>query len=88
MRKMLALATLMLSPVLSLAAQQAAVARLVVSPARPEVMAGDSLKLTAQALDASGNPVPDAKITFQNKGLQGASVDADGMFRAGARGVR
>jgi len=87
MRKMLALATLMLSPVLSLAAQQAAVARLVISPARPEVMAGDSLKLTAQALDASGNSVPDAKITFQNRGLQGASVDADGMFRAGARGT-
>jgi len=70
-----------------LASQQASVARLVVSPAHPEVVAGDSLRLTAQALDANGTPVPDATITFQKKGLQGASVEADGLFRAGARGT-
>jgi hypothetical protein len=87
MRTMLALSALIAAPVLTLAAQQPAVARLVVSPARPEVMVGDSLRLTAQALDASGSPVSDAKITFREKGLQGASVDEDGMFRAGARGT-
>ncbi|HTC24989.1 MAG TPA: Ig-like domain-containing protein, partial [Gemmatimonadales bacterium] len=87
MKNMLALAALLLSAVGPLAGQQPAVARLVVSPARPEVAVGDSLKLTAQALDASGNPVPDAKITFHEKGLQGASVDEEGMFRAGAPGT-
>jgi hypothetical protein len=72
-----------------LASQQApvAVTRLVVTPTHPEVMAGDSLRLIAQALDANGNPVPDAKITFQKKGLQGGSVEPDGLFRAGARGT-
>jgi hypothetical protein len=79
-------ALILLAPI-PLAAQQATVARLVVSPARPEVAAGDSLKLTAQALDANGNPVRDATITFHEKGLQGATVDPDGMFRAGARGT-
>jgi len=87
MRKILALSAPLLCVSATLAAQQPTVARLVVSPARPEVTAGDSLKLTAQALDANGNPVPDATITFHEKGLQGASVDADGMFRAGARGT-
>ena len=70
-----------------LASQQASVARLVVSPAHPEVMAGDSLRLTAQALDSNGSPVTDAKITFRREGLQGASVEEDGLFRAGARGT-
>jgi hypothetical protein len=70
-----------------LASQQATVARLVVTPANPEVAAGDSLRLSAQALDANGNPVPDAKITFQHKGLQGGSIEPDGLFRAGARGT-
>ncbi len=87
MRKILALSAPLLCVSATLAAQQPTVARLVVSPARPEVAAGDSLKLTAQALDANGNAVPDATITFHEKGLQGASVDADGMFRAGARGT-
>jgi len=70
-----------------LASQQATVARLVVTPTHPEVMAGDSLRLTAQALDANGAPVPDAKITFKKEGLQGADVDDEGWFRAGARGT-
>ena len=70
-----------------LASQQATVARLVVTPANPEVAAGDSLRLSAQALDANGSPVPDAKITFQHKGLQGGSIEPDGLFRAGARGT-
>jgi hypothetical protein len=73
--------------VVPLASQQASVARLVVSPAHPEVMAGDSVRLTAQALDSNGSPVPDAKITFKHEGLQGASLDEDGLFRAGARGT-
>ena len=70
-----------------LASQQTTVARLVVTPAHPEVMVGDSVRLAAQALDSNNAPVPDAKITFKKEGLQGADVEADGLFRAGARGT-
>jgi hypothetical protein len=70
-----------------LASQQTTVARLVVTPAHPEVMVGDSVRLAAQALDSNSAPVPDAKITFKKEGLQGADVEADGLFRAGARGT-
>ena len=52
-----------------LAAQQpdgaSSPARLEVTPARRELAVGDSLQLSAQALDASGKPIPDATIFFK-----------------------
>ena len=41
--------------------------RLEVTPARLELAVGDSLRLSAQAFDASGKPIPDATIFFRPK---------------------
>jgi hypothetical protein len=75
----------------SLAAQQqattpAAVARVEVTPARPELAVGDSLQLSARALDAAGKPAPEATIVFKPEGLAAAQVDSTGMVRAGGIG--
>ena len=61
-------------------------ARLEVTPARLELAAGDSLQLSARALDASGKPIPDANIFFRHVGLAAAQVDSTGMVRAGGVG--
>ena len=84
------LATISLIALSPLAAQQqgatASVARVEVTPARPEVAAGDSLQLSAHALDAAGKPVPDATIVFKPEGLAAAQVDSTGLIRAGGVG--
>jgi hypothetical protein len=84
------LATISLIALSPLAAQQqgatASVARVEVTPARPEVAAGDSLQLSARALDAAGKPVPDATIVFKPEGLAAAQVDSTGLIRAGGVG--
>src|SRR3954469_3437691 len=73
-----------------LAAQQrdsaSTTARLEVTPARLELAVGDSLQLSARALDASGKPIPDATIFFRPEGLAAAQVDSTGMVRAGGVG--
>jgi hypothetical protein len=61
-------------------------ARLEVTPARLELAVGDSLQLSARALDASGRPIPDANIFFRPEGLAAAQVDSTGMVRAGGVG--
>ena len=64
------------------------VARVVVTPAKPEMIAGDTLRLRAQALDASGQPVPNARIRFQaDGGSDEADVDSVGLVRSGATGT-
>jgi hypothetical protein len=60
--------------------------RLEVTPARLELAVGDSLQLSARALDASGRPIPDATIFFRPEGLAAAQVDSTGMVRAGGVG--
>ena len=64
------------------------VQRLVVTPSPQTVVAGDSLQLHAQLLDASGNPVPTARISFRIAGgfFEG-SVDSTGLVRSGATGT-
>ena len=69
-----------------LASQQATVARLVVTPANPEVVAGDSLRLRPRPWTPTGIPSPTPR-SLSAKGLQGGSVEPDGLFRAGARGT-
>jgi hypothetical protein len=78
----LALAALMQQP----SPQPTPVARIVITPANPTVVAGDSLRLQAQALDASGRPVP-ARIVFNLTGpsFEG-TVDTAGMVRGGTVG--
>jgi hypothetical protein len=64
------------------------VARIVVTPALPSVIAGDSIRLSAQALDASGRPVTEAMMSFRSAGgrFEG-TVDSTGLVRSGSTGV-
>jgi hypothetical protein len=67
---------------------QATIARIAVTPAAPTVVAGDTLRLRAQALDASGRPVPGANILFQPAGgFFEAQVDSTGLVSSGAVGT-
>ncbi|HET9453618.1 MAG TPA: Ig-like domain-containing protein [Gemmatimonadaceae bacterium] len=70
------------------AAPPSPVARLVVLPASRTMVAGDTLRLTARALDASGNPVSGALIRFQAAGgrFEG-TVDSAGLVRSGSTGT-
>lgn len=80
------LASLALAPALH--AQQApSTARLVVSPARPVVMVGDSVRIAAQLVDAAGKPVEGARILYADaSSSETGSVGRDGMFRGVAMG--
>ena len=79
-----------------LGAQQAApglppspIARLVVTPATPVVVAGDTLRLVAQALDAAGQAVPNARVTFlrsPSARFEG-TVDSTGLVSSGSTGT-
>ena len=67
---------------------QSPVARLVVTPAQPTVTAGDTLRLRAQALNAAGEPVPNARILFQAAGAHfEAEVDQEGLVFGGSTGT-
>ena len=63
------------------------IARLVVTPDKPTMIARDSLRFTAVALDAAGQPVPNATINFFGAGgrFEGR-VDSTGMLRSGSTG--
>src|SRR5207248_1886787 len=64
------------------------ISRIVITPAKPTVVAGDTLRLRAQALDANGQPVPNARILFQPMGMVfEARVDTAGLITSGATGV-
>jgi hypothetical protein len=64
------------------------IARVEVTPANPTVEAQDSIRLSARALDAQGNPIPGATIRFvgASNGRFEARVTEDGMFTSGAPG--
>jgi hypothetical protein len=64
------------------------VARIIVSPADPVVAAMDTIRLTARAVDAQGNPVPNVRLRFQQAGgwFEGA-VDSTGLVKSGATGT-
>ena len=55
---------------------------------RVSIAAGDSMKLDAQALDASGKPVPNATVRYRFAGgrFEG-SVDSMGLVRSGSTGT-
>ena len=64
---------------------QQAVARIALTPATPRMVAGDTLRLTARALDANGAPVANATIRFQQVAAQFEGVvTPDGLVQAGA----
>src|SRR5262245_37963822 len=69
-------------------ALQQSVTRVVVTPARPVVSAGDTMRLSAQALDANGKAIADARIRFQSAGgVFEGSVDSLGLVTSGSTGT-
>ena len=64
------------------------VARLLIHPASRTMIAGDTLRLVAQATDASGAPVRDVIVRFQAAGgrFEG-TVDSTGLVRSGSTGT-
>src|SRR3954470_8014109 len=65
------------------------IAKLVVTPAKPVMIAQDTLRLTAQALDASGKPVDNVRYRYIGSGgarFEGR-VDTTGLVRSGSTGT-
>ena len=70
------------------AAQEPAAARIVVTPANPVVTAGDTIRLNAHVVDASGKTVDGVKVRFQQQGPRfEALVDSTGLVIGGVTGV-
>ena len=67
-------------------AQASPIARVEVTPARAEIQIGQTVRLAGRALDASGNPVPGARIAWFAGGGEG-SVDSTGLVLGGYRGT-
>jgi hypothetical protein len=62
--------------------------RIEVTPANPTVVAQDTLRLAARALDAQGAPVPNALVRFVAAGGQfEGRVEESGLVRSGATGT-
>ena len=80
--------SLLLIGAVSAEAQTPEVARIVVSPAKPVMIAGDTLRLTGQALDASGKVIDGVRVRFQAQGgrFEG-TVDSLGLVQSGATGT-
>src|SRR5687767_15514704 len=63
------------------------IARIAVSPTTSEVTAGDTVRCTAEALDASGRRIENAIIRFVASGGQGeGSIDSTGTLIASSVG--
>jgi len=65
------------------------IAKLVVTPAKPVMIAQDTLRLTAQALDASGKAVDNVRYRYIGSGgarFEGR-VDTTGLVRSGSTGT-
>ncbi len=73
--------------VLSAQATPNAIARIAISPAIRQVSAGDTVRFTAQALDASGNPVAGVRVRFNMLRGEGGDMDSTGVLITGSTGV-
>src|SRR5688572_2031668 len=65
------------------------IARIVISPAAATMTAQDTMRLSAQALDANGRPVPGVVFRYIPSGgarFEG-TVTEDGLVRSGATGT-
>ena len=80
--------SLIAGPALGAQGATSPVARITVTPVNPVVSAGDTLRLTAQALDAAGQPVAGAVVRFRAQGgrFEG-TVDSLGFVESGATGT-
>ncbi|MGQ0539772.1 MAG: LVIVD repeat-containing protein [Gemmatimonadaceae bacterium] len=63
------------------------VARIVVTPAVRQVTVGDTVRFSAQALDAAGNQVRGARIMFSQRSGEGGELDTTGVLVTGSTGV-
>ncbi|MBI3792489.1 MAG: Ig-like domain-containing protein [Gemmatimonadetes bacterium] len=71
----------------ALRAQQGASARLVITPARPSVAVGDTVRIKAQLVDAQGKAVEGAKILYADASQsETGSVNREGLFTGVAMG--
>jgi hypothetical protein len=62
--------------------------RIVITPAVQAVVAGDSLRLRAQVVDAAGKPIPGVTVMFRPAGYPfEGSVDSTGLVLSGAVGT-
>ncbi|MBI1723891.1 MAG: Ig-like domain-containing protein, partial [Gemmatimonadetes bacterium] len=86
----------MLALVLALAMQQpvaaaSPVARIVVTPANPTVIAGDTIRLRAEAQDSAGRAVPNARIRWFGglfgQSFEGRLGDTTGLVEGGSTGT-
>ena len=79
---------LMFALPVAVSAQSPVVARVTVTPSPARVVAGDTLRLRAQAVDAEGKPVPGVMIRFQQSAANfEGTVDSTGLVTAGAVSV-
>jgi hypothetical protein len=63
------------------------IARLQITPEKPSMIARDTLRITAVALDSAGRPVPNATIRYFGAGGRfEAAVDSTGLLRSGSTG--
>ena len=64
------------------------IARVTITPLVRSLTAGDTLRLSAQALDSAGQPVPNAMVRFVGSGgrFEGR-VDTTGLVTAGSTGT-
>jgi plastocyanin len=66
-------------------ATPSAIAKVAITPAAGELQIGQTLKLSARALDAAGQPVPNAQIRYF-VGSDNGQVDSTGTLTAGYAG--
>src|SRR6478609_470208 len=63
------------------------IARIQITPEKPSIIARDSVRIVAVALDSAGQPVPNANIRYFGAGGRfEAAVDSTGMLRSGSTG--
>ena len=64
------------------------ISKVTIEPAEVALQVGDSVRLTAKAVDASGRPVRDVTVSwFQGGGRFEGRVDSTGMVQAGSVGT-
>jgi len=61
------------------------IAKVVVTPPAGEIQVGQTVRLSAQALDSAGKPVPGSKVAWFAGGTEG-SVDSTGLVTGGYSG--
>ena len=78
-----AVATITVNPALSVLP---AVARIVITPASPRILEGETIQLTATVLDADNRVITGLTITWSSSNTNRATVDNTGLVRGISEG--